>query len=206
MTTPVPNSNITALILAGGRGTRMDGQDKGQIAIAGRPAIEHLLERIGYQCQHILISANRNLERYRSYGYRVVTDGIPGFAGPLAGIAAGLAMCDSDYLLILPVDAPLLSKHYLERMHKGITGSGKPACVAAFNGRMEPVFCLLNRSLATSLNGFLAAGGRAAHEWLSLIDAQVVDFSDCPEQFINLNRAEDCQALERHLDTGFNPD
>ena len=167
--------------------------------MAGRPALELVLERIGAQSRHILISANRNLKQYGRYGYRVIPDNIGDFAGPLAGIAAGLATCGTAYLLTLPVDAPLISPDYLARMKRCLEHSDRPACVAACAGRLEPVFCLLARSTLASLDGYLQAGHRSVHGWLASVGAARVDFSDVPEQFINLNRADDQRRLEQRL-------
>lgn len=191
--------DITLLILAGGRGRRMEGRDKGLIPLLGKPVIEHLLARIRLQSQQILISANRNLEQYARYGYPVVRDTLNGFAGPLAGILAGLSACETGFMLTLPVDAPLLSPDYLVRMKQTLEQSDRPACVAAFEGRPEPVFCLAERTTLSVLEAYLATGQRSVHGWLQQIGAANTDFSDVPEQFINLNRARDQQRLETLL-------
>ena len=195
----IPDTNISALILAGGRGSRMGGQDKGLITVAGKPAIEHVLERLRPQLNTILISANRNLDRYAAYGYPLVKDHSSDFPGPLAGIAAGFDACHSDWLLCLPVDAPLLDAHYVQRMKTAVQDSGADAALATLNGRPEPVFCLLHRRHQPALLDYLASGKRAVQGWLQEIGAQAVDFSDCPEQFMNLNLEQDQPELEARL-------
>ena len=177
----------------------MGGCDKGLIPILGTPTLDHLLTRIGLQSQRILISANRNFEQYARYGYPVVRDTVAGFAGPLAGFLAGFSACNSAFLLTLPVDAPLVSPDYLERMTRCLQQTDKPACVAQSQGRLEPVFCLVEQGTTQALETYLAAGHRSVQGWLEQIGATRVDFSDVPEQFINLNRAGDQRRLEALL-------
>lgn len=197
--THISTEEITVLILAGGRGSRMGGCDKGLVPVLGKPTIDHLLKRIGVQSQRIIISANRNLEQYARYGYPVVRDTMGGFAGPLAGILAGFSACDTAFMLTLPVDAPLVSADYLERMKRSLEHSDKPACVAEFEGQLEPVFCLAEHGTSRALETYLAAGHRSVQGWLNGIGATRVDFSDVPEQFVNLNRARDQRRLETLL-------
>jgi len=195
----IPDTEISALILAGGRGSRMGGIDKGLISIAGKPTIEHVLQRLRPQLGNILISANRNLDRYARYNYPVIEDKLGEFPGPLAGIAAGLHVCNTKYLLCLPVDAPLLGEQYAARMKTSLEKSGGRACVAEFNGKPEPVFCLLHKHHEHSLLEYLGQGKRSVHAWLQEIGAHSVDFSDCPDQFININLEQDQHKLEARL-------
>jgi len=196
---PIPLTEISLLILAGGKGSRMDGQDKGMMDVAGKPAIEHILDRFSACPCSILISANRNLAHYAGYGHPVVRDTHNDFRGPLAGMLAGLMAAPGKYVLTLPVDAPLVSAHYPARMASALAESGHKACVASLNQRIEPVFCLLDRTLAPSLKDYLEQGHRAANSWLDAIDALPVDFSDIPQQFINLNVEQDQKLLRQYL-------
>jgi len=195
----ISNEEITVLILAGGRGSRVQGRDKGLIPLLGKPAIEHLLARILPQSSRLLISANRNLDRYSRYGYPVVRDTLGGFAGPLAGILAGFGACQTSHMLTLPVDAPLADRHYLARMKRSLEQTGSAACVAEFEGQMEPVFCLAECRAQATLEAYLEAGQRSAQGWLKQLGATRVDFSDVPQQFINLNQAGDQIRLEALL-------
>jgi molybdopterin-guanine dinucleotide biosynthesis protein A len=195
----ISRKEITVLVLAGGRGSRIGERDKGLISVLGRPMLDHLLTRIGQQSKRILISANRNLEQYARYGYPLVRDTLEGFAGPLAGILAGLSACKTDYLLCVPVDAPMVCTDYLARMKGALELSGGRACVAEFQGRLQPVFCLVKRDTLYELTRYLQAGERSVHGWLQQIAALGVDFSDVPEQFVNLNRVDDQRRLEALL-------
>ncbi len=195
----IPLTDISLLILAGGKGSRMHGQDKGLMEVAGKPALEHLLERLSACPCPVLISANRNLERYAAYGHPVIPDTLDNFRGPLAGMLAGLMAATGQYVLTLPVDAPLVSPQYPARMASALAENGGKACVASLDRRIEPVFCLLDRTLAPDLQEYLDRGHRAVNGWLKEIDARPVDFSDSPQQFINLNVEQDQKLLKRYL-------
>lgn len=196
---PVPYKDVSLLILAGGQGSRLNGQDKGLVDVAGKPAIEHLLNRFSAYPGPVLISANRNLERYADYGHPVIKDASGDFRGPLAGMLAGLMAAPGSHILTLPVDAPLVSERYPERMISALAGSDHEACVASLNQRIEPVFCLLNKTLIPGLQDYLERGRRAVNGWLDEIDALPVDFSDLPQQFINLNVEQDQEQLKKFL-------
>ncbi len=195
---PINDESITLLVLAGGRGSRMGGRDKGLIIVSGKPIIEILLDRLQTREGQVIISANRNLEHYARYGHRVVEDRMSGFPGPLAGMLAGLDACDTAFLLTVPVDAPLVSKEFQERMKACMQEHAVPACVAECAGQVEPMFCMLNRNLKDSLQEFLSLGGRSAREWLEQTHAHHVDFSDMPDQFTNLNLPDDLHKIDPH--------
>ncbi len=195
----IPLTEIALLILAGGKGSRMGGRDKGLMNIAGKPAIEHLLERFAPHPGPIMISANRNLERYTGYGYPVLEDSTNDFPGPLAGILSGLVAAPGQYLLTLPVDAPLIQIDYPARMATALAESGCKAGVASLDQRIEPVFCLLDKTLAPTLQDYLARNQRSVNGWLTQVGAVPVDFSDSPQQFINLNIEQDQEKLQAYL-------
>ncbi|VAW75813.1 hypothetical protein MNBD_GAMMA15-2497 [hydrothermal vent metagenome] len=196
---PLPHTEVSLLILAGGEGRRMNGQDKGLMSVAGKPAIEHLLDRFSGHPGPVIISANRNLKRYANYGYPVIKDNSGDFRGPLAGMLAGLMAASGSHVLTLPVDAPLIDEHYPARMISALAGNTHKACVASLDQRIEPVFCLLDKTLAPGLKSYLDRGERTVNGWLNEIDALAVDFSDLPRQFINLNTTQDQELIhERH--------
>lgn len=185
------DSHITAVILAGGQGRRMDGADKGLLTFDGQPLVEHALAALRPQVAEILISANRNLERYRDYGCEVVRDPKGGSHGPLSGIVAALQNARSEYVLTVPCDAPFVSGDYAARMRNALAHRESRAAVAHDGERLQPVFSLLRRSLAAALAGYLGRGGRRARDFLLEQDAVPVDFSDRAAMFVNLNRPED---------------
>lgn len=200
MTAPDPpqNHETSILILAGGRGSRMHGRDKGLMELAGKPCIEHLLARLDRK-DPILISANRNLDEYRRYGHPVITDFMDGFPGPLAGFVSALDVMDSHYLLTVPVDAPLLCRQYAPRMKSIMQNTEPTVAVAEYNGRMEPVFSIVRHDSGDAIRSYLRAGGRSVRDCLDNMGAWHIDFTDCPQQFINLNKPGDVQRLEQYM-------
>lgn len=183
-----PAAPTSGLILAGGAGRRMGGADKGWIHHQGKPLVEHVFERVAPQVDQVLISANRNLDRYAALGVPVLADGDADFRGPLAGIEAGLRHAAAGWLLCVPCDSPALPDDLARRLHAGLAGSR--AAVVTLAGRWQPVFCLLHTSLADSLSAYLARGDRKVASWLESVDARAVDFSDEAPAFANLNSPE----------------
>ena len=175
--------NITGLILAGGEGRRMNGLDKGLQPHAGRPLIEHAVERLRPQVDALLISANRNAEVYGRYA-PVVADRSSGFLGPLAGIEAGLAACTTPWLAIVPCDSPHFPLDLVARLLAAAEGIG-----AAIVDR-QPVFAVIHRDLQRALTDYLAAGGRRLFEWYAGVGAISVDFPE-PAAFANFNTPAD---------------
>jgi molybdopterin-guanine dinucleotide biosynthesis protein A len=186
---------ITGLILAGGAGRRMGGADKGLLPYMGRPLVAHVIERLAPQVDRLMISANRNIEDYRAFGYPVLLDG-PGYAtgdypGPLAGLAAGLAACPTPWLLACPCDCPALPPDLAARLLAAVTaGGGAALAVATVEGRIQPTFQLCRRESLPSLNAFLAAGNRRVGGWCREMAAIEVPFPD-HGAFANINSPED---------------
>jgi molybdopterin-guanine dinucleotide biosynthesis protein A len=187
----IERSAITGLILAGGRGRRLGSVDKGLALWQGRPLVEHALGRLTPQVGAVLISANRNRERYGALGCSVVADADESFSGPLAGMLAGLRAARTEWLAVVPCDAPQLPHDLVARLTAGMGGAA--AAVATVDGRSQPVFCLLKTSLADRLAADLSAGLHATGRWLASIGAATVAFADA-RAFANLNTAEDFAA------------
>ena len=186
---------ISAAVLAGGAGSRLEGRDKGLQTLAGRPLIEHVLASLGDAAGTILICANRNPQRYAAYGH-VLADGTTDgeFRGPLAGIAAALAACTTPWLLTLPVDCPRPPPDLCARLVRAI---GDAALAVAYDGaQVEPLFALYSRRVAPSAAAALCAD-RPVWRWQQELGAVPVDFSDCPGAFDNLNTAQDFAHWER---------
>lgn len=186
---PAPGRpQITGLVLAGGRGARMGGVDKGWVDYDGEPLVRHALRRFAPQVGTVLISANRNLEAYRALG-DVVTDAaqdlaLEPFPGPLAGVLAGLQQAVTEWVAVVPCDAPALPLDLVERLAAAV-GDADVACPVA-GDRRQPVFALMRRSSATSLRAFLQSGGRAMQRWFETLRTVDVPFGPV-DGFDNIN-------------------
>lgn len=185
------NAEITAVILAGGRGTRMDGADKG-LALAGdRTLYQHVRDNISGQVGRVIINANRHQQIYRQSGLEVFGDSMPGFAGPLAGMLSGLQVSSTDWVLFLPCDVPDFPADLAARLWEG-----KQQALAAFASDEHgdhPIFALLHRSLMPALEQYLMCGERRVKGFLSMSAAQRVSFSADGHYFHNLNTPQDLE-------------
>lgn len=187
---PIPQpEGITGLILAGGRARRLHEQDKGLIQLGNQALIEYVIARLRPQTGEILINANRNRETYRRFGYPVIADTLPDFAGPLAGLLAGLQHMTNQWLVSAPCDNPWLPVDLVERMATAANARQCLLAVAGCGGQLQPVYCLLHRSLRDSLSGYLAGGRHKVQEWIGQQAHCVVDFPDAHE-FANINTPE----------------
>jgi len=189
-------SDITAVILAGGRGRRMGGQDKGLIEINGRALVGILIDRLSEQVSTILINANRNRKLYQAFGYPVVSDQLDDYQGPLAGFACAMDTVDTDFILTLPCDGPSLASDYVARFITSQQRSGAAICVADDGERLQPVHALIKVDLLTSLNAFLDSGDRKIDRWYAMHDFVKTDFSDCADMFRNINTPSDQQSMQ----------
>ena len=198
---------VTALILAGGRGSRMGGVDKGMQNFRGLPLALQTLMRLQLQSQppqDILINANRNLAAYESLGVAVWPDTLDGFAGPLAGFLTGLERAETPLLLTVPCDTPLFPLDLIERLHAALTEQNADLAMAAAREedgsvRPQPVFCLLKVELLDSLVQFTQQGGRKIDAWTGQHRCAIVPFDqtqDATEAFFNANTLQELQKLE----------
>ncbi len=190
---------ISALILAGGRSSRMDGHDKGLLKLLDRPMIDYVIERLKPQVGHILISANRHLEQYRKLGYKVLVDDYNDYRGPLAGMARGLAQSNTDYLLTVPCDGPLLPTDIAARMlHYAIQKQAK--AVLVFDGQYkQPTYNLIHKDLGVQLNQSLVNNEHKLGKWLMDNGAVKLDYSDQKSAFLNINTPDDLRLLNQAL-------
>lgn len=186
---------ITGLILAGGLGRRMGGVDKGLQLFQGRPLVAHVIERLGTQVDRLLINANRNRAIYTCFGPPLVADTIEGYAGPLAGLHAGLLACRTPLLAMAPCDAPRLPPDLVARLHAALDLAGTQIAVAWTAGQMQPVFLLCRQEVISALTDFLATGGRSVTAWASSLAATRVDFPDAGA-FVNINTLDELHAGE----------
>lgn len=187
---------ITGLILAGGQGRRMGGVDKGLQIFRGKRLVDHVYERLAPQVGGIIINANQNHDAYKSFGVRVVSDAIGNFAGPLAGLHAGLSVSRRPYLASVPCDSPFLPEDLVERLMARLNESGAELAVAKTGDQPHPVFCLARRSVLDHLTNFLKGGGRKIDAWYASLDVVEVDFDDEAGAFSNINTREELANLE----------
>ncbi|MEL3918680.1 molybdenum cofactor guanylyltransferase MobA [Aeromonas enteropelogenes] len=188
---------VSAVILAGGRATRMGGEDKGWVQLAGRPLIDHVLCRLRPQVDEILINANRNQPRYQALA-PVISDDNDDYLGPLAGMQVGLAAARHDWVLFVPCDGPALPLDLMSRFRAALTPTTE--LVVAHDGDwLQPVVALLHKSLLPSLSQALAEGERKIDIWFARHQMAVVSFADQPDAFINLNSLTELAAYETRL-------
>lgn len=193
---PASKQTITGLILAGGRGRRMGSIDKGLAPFDGRPLIDHVIERLAPQVDRLLVNANRNLEHYACFGSPVIADRIDGFAGPLAGLEAGLAACPTPYLVCAPCDSPFLPPDLVSRLADTLTAAKASVAVARTGDRLHPVFSLMRTDELPDLQAFMRAGGRRFENWLQRLKWVPCPFDDAPDAFANINTPEELRAHE----------
>jgi molybdenum cofactor guanylyltransferase len=192
----IDHKDITAVILAGGQGRRMGGQDKGLIEFDGKPLAAILVEQLSQQGVDIIINANRNHDQYQKLGFPVISDTLEDYQGPLAGFASAMAAVNSKFILTLPCDGPLLSDDYVARFIASYTRTAAPVHVAFDGDRLQPVHALIKVDLLTSLNQFLEGGDRKIDRWYAQHDYERVDFSDCASMFRNINTPADRDSLQ----------
>ncbi len=201
------NTAITGLILAGGRGSRMGGTDKGLQNFHGLPLALQTLMRLQLQShplQEVLINANRNLAAYESLGVPVWPDSIDGFAGPLAGFLTGLERCETPLMLTVPCDSPLFPLDLVERLLTALNAQDADMAMAAApeadgTVRPQPVFCLIKTDLLESLVKFTQSGGRKIDAWTAQQRCAMVPFDlpgDSAHAFANANTLAELQQLE----------
>jgi len=194
-----PRDEITGVILAGGRGRRMGGVDKGLTQLAGKPMLWHVLEALQPQVTKVIINANQNLESYRDFGHQIVSDVIGDYSGPLAGMASGMQAATTTYIVTVPCDSPLIASDLVARMYHDLNDHTAEVCVAHDGKRTHPVFLLLKRDLIASMLDFLNAGERKIDKWFVKHRTTMSDFSDQPEAFLNVNNPQDIETLEESL-------
>jgi molybdenum cofactor guanylyltransferase len=187
---------ITGVVLAGGQGSRMGGVDKGLALFQGRPMAAHVIERFAPQVDELLVNANRNVEQYAAFGYRVIADEIAGFAGPLAGFERGLAHATAPLVATVPCDSPFLPLDLVSRLRKALVENAAQLAVAKTGTQPHPVFCLMRRDVRDSLTRFLAGGERKIDRWYAQLAVVEVAFDDEADAFANINTRAQLDGLE----------
>ncbi len=201
----LPPMNLTGLVLAGGRGMRMGGVDKGLQLLRGEALASHVLKRLAPQTGALLISANRNADVYAAlgapFGATVVADTLTGFPGPLAGLLAGLRAAGTPFVLSAPCDSPGLPADLAARLAHALEAQGADIATVTTtdslgNTSIHPVFALLRTSLADDLSAFLEAGERKVRAWYARHKTAEVAFTD-ERAFYNINSLQELADLER---------
>ena len=195
----ITQQEITGLILAGGRGMRMGGVDKGLQTLQGKPMILHVIQRLQPQVDRIMINANQNLDRYREFNFPVCADEKNDYAGPLAGIQAGLIHCETAYMLTAPCDTPMLPTDLVTQLATALEKSTADIAVANTKQhdriQRQPVFCLMKKTVLTDLTAALERGVRKVDLWLAEKNVVDVVFDD-ETAFANINTLEELNHIQ----------
>ena len=195
----IPLEEITGLVLAGGRGSRMGGVDKGLQNHLGMPLALHALLRLQTQVGHMIINANRNLSAYEAMGVPVLPDPLPDHPGPLAGLLAGLEHCETPWLVTVPCDSPNFPADMVARLAQAASDEDAEIAMAATTEdgavQVQPVFCLLRAELLESLVAYLHSGQRKVDTWTAQHRCTTVLFDDSAA-FFNANTLADLQQLQ----------
>ena len=187
-------AEITGIVLAGGMGRRMGGIDKGLVELDGRPMVAHVLARLAPQVGAVLINANQNGDRYAQFGYPVIADAVGGFAGPLAGLHAGMSEAKTPLVVTVPCDSPFLPMDLVARLATAIARDDAQLAVAQTLGQPHPVFALVRRDVLPHLASFLRGGGRKIDAWYASLRVALVPFDDVADAFRNINTAAELAA------------
>jgi molybdopterin-guanine dinucleotide biosynthesis protein A len=187
--TVVSASAISGIVLAGGLGRRMGGVDKGLQPLRGKPMVEHVLARLSPQVSEIIINANQNADAYGRFGHRVIGDDIAGFAGPLAGLHAGLKAARNPLVVTVPCDSPFLPSDLVSRLQSSLKDND--LAVAKTGDQAHPVFALVRKSVLPNLDAFLTGGGRKIDAWYASLKYIEVLFDDQLDAFRNINTLEE---------------
>ena len=196
----IDSSAVTGLILAGGQARRMGGMDKGLVEIYGQTMCQRVINLLAPQVGEILINANRNQDRYRTFGTQVVPDYLSGYLGPLAGLASGMMSAQTPWVITVPCDGPFLNEDYVTRMMQQVNMETN-IVVARDSVRHQPTYMLAQTSLVDDLKTFLEGGDRKIDRWFVKHNYTTCDFSDSPDCFININSEDErLEAQARVMD------
>ena len=195
---PIPMNSITGVLLAGGLARRMGGGDKGLLPLGGSALAARTLAMLAAQCRTVLVNANRNLAEYEKLGWPVARDVAPDFAGPLAGIHAGMEAAATDWILAVPCDSPFMPDDLAAQLAATAAAAEADIATARAGGRAHPVFMLARRELRADLAAFLRTGGRKIEDWRARHRFAEREFPDA-SAFANINTPEELRAAERRI-------
>lgn len=186
------HQDVTLLILAGGQGRRMGGVEKAWLDWQGEPIIKRICSKFAPQCAEVLISCNRELERYKTLGHHLCSDAMEfSDAGPLAGLEAAQSLLQTELLLVIPCDSPCPPNDLLNRLKQALLENEADISFAHDGTRAQFLFCLVKKAALASLNRYLSNGGRSVNGWFEERKVLAIDFSDCRDAFLNVNQPQD---------------
>jgi molybdopterin-guanine dinucleotide biosynthesis protein A len=203
---PPAKHNITGCILAGGRGSRMGGVDKGLQMFRGQTLVQHAIARLQPQVSQVLINANRKPADYAMTGLKVIADTELADNGPLSGFLTGLQHCDTEWLVTVPCDSPFFPLNLVEKLSQAL--ADKQSLIAMVQTprlhdhtwELQPVFCLMHRSLIHSLKDYFASGQRKISDWAiqqgSVAMCQMAATENEHFAFMNVNTLQELQDLK----------
>ncbi|MGK9064155.1 molybdenum cofactor guanylyltransferase MobA [Stutzerimonas chloritidismutans] len=183
-------AHCSILILAGGQGSRMGGLDKGLVDWHGKPFVAWIHDVARPLTDELLISCNRNQDRYACFADRLVGDAEPGYPGPLAGIMAGLAASRGRWTLTLPCDSPRIDQSLLQQMYETALLTPRLPLMVRQSGRWQPLFCVIPTHLSAEIEAAWHAGERSNYRVLERLGAQALDLEPDDERLVNLNSAD----------------
>ena len=187
---------VTGVILAGGLARRMNNQDKGLVNYNGCPMVSYAIAALTAVADQPIINANRNQQKYQKFGLPVIADQTETFDGPLAGVLTAMIHAETDILVVMPCDSPLIKAAHLQKLLATRAENDADVAVAFDGERLHPVFLAIKTSLKNSLQDYLSSGQRKIDRWLEQQKMVKADFSNQPEIFININTMTELSELE----------
>lgn len=178
------SNQVSCIILAGGKGSRAGGADKGLLAYKDKPLIQHVIDRVVPQTDEIIISANRNLDTYNQYATKVISDSVDDYQGPLAGIAACLKLCTHEQVLVVACDMPALPDDLLDRLADNMQNNS--VCIATVSNRHQ-LALLVKKNLSDSIMSHISQNQLKLIQWVESVPHATASFDDTPDAFLNLN-------------------
>lgn len=195
----ITTADITAVILAGGQGSRLGGADKGLLTWQGQTLVAYLIAALRPQVHTLLINANRNQATYQHYGYPVVSDTLADYQGPLAGLLSAMQVVETPYLLTIPCDSLYLAEDFVARLIDILNNNAGQVVVAHDGQRLQPTYALVPVDLLPKLHSFINQGGRKVRVWLEQQPLLIADCTDLAWMFQNINTPEHYQALQKGI-------
>jgi len=188
-----------AIVLTGGRGERMGGRDKGLVELCGKPLVQWVTDSIAPQVDQIIISANRNLDEYRTLGFPVVVDELKDFQGPLAGIHSALKKTGSEFVLVVPTDSPGLPPDLCYKLGAALLESKAEIAVVETDGKLQPVLMLFRTALKPEFEKWMQQGSRKVIDWINSRRHVTVSFPGDELLIVNINDSENLAAASEIL-------